>query len=225
MYSFILGFQRLVWCPKWTPASSSSFMVIVANEPPRSVCILRAAEPLRIAIPVPAPRGSGRIEHLKTNHSYGLSWLRLYSPHAGLPPPAETLPATSLHFPLRELEPLAGALLSVLLAFFAARVPADHALALQFLAQLSIELHQGPGDSELHGVCLAANSAAQHIRDHIERSRRVRRSQRSLRRRTLRRSHEIFLECAPVHLELTAARTQIHGGVSPLASSRSVILN
>src|SRR4249919_476226 len=23
MYGFILGFQRRVWCPKWTPASSS----------------------------------------------------------------------------------------------------------------------------------------------------------------------------------------------------------
>ena len=27
MYGFIFGFQRLVWCPKWTPASSSFFMV------------------------------------------------------------------------------------------------------------------------------------------------------------------------------------------------------
>ena len=26
MKGFILGFQRLVWCPKWTPASSSSFI-------------------------------------------------------------------------------------------------------------------------------------------------------------------------------------------------------
>src|SRR5260370_3197459 len=34
MYSFILGFQRLVWCPKWTPASSNSFMVILAKQPP-----------------------------------------------------------------------------------------------------------------------------------------------------------------------------------------------
>jgi hypothetical protein len=27
MNSFIFGFQRFVWCPKWTPASSSSFIV------------------------------------------------------------------------------------------------------------------------------------------------------------------------------------------------------
>src|SRR3990167_7686239 len=31
MYSFIFGFQRRVWWPKWTPASSSSFMVSVAT--------------------------------------------------------------------------------------------------------------------------------------------------------------------------------------------------
>src|SRR5882724_9355027 len=27
MYGFIFGFQRLVWCPKCTPASSSCFIV------------------------------------------------------------------------------------------------------------------------------------------------------------------------------------------------------
>ena len=31
MYFFILGFHLRVRCPKWTPASSSSFMVTVAN--------------------------------------------------------------------------------------------------------------------------------------------------------------------------------------------------
>jgi hypothetical protein len=28
MNGFIFGFQRLVWCPKWTPASNKSFMAI-----------------------------------------------------------------------------------------------------------------------------------------------------------------------------------------------------
>ena len=28
MYGFIFGFQRLVWWPKWTPASSSCFIVM-----------------------------------------------------------------------------------------------------------------------------------------------------------------------------------------------------
>src|SRR5437588_7144693 len=31
MYGRILGFQRLVWCPKWTPASSSCFRVTWAT--------------------------------------------------------------------------------------------------------------------------------------------------------------------------------------------------
>src|ERR1700675_3089568 len=34
MYFCILGFQRFVWCPKWTPASSSSFIVSPAIVPP-----------------------------------------------------------------------------------------------------------------------------------------------------------------------------------------------
>src|SRR4029453_14769412 len=44
MYFAIFGFQRLVWWPKWTPASRSSFMVICAiarylpvGLPPRSL--------------------------------------------------------------------------------------------------------------------------------------------------------------------------------------------
>src|SRR3990172_6211228 len=35
MYLAILGFHRLVWWPKWTPASSSSFIVIWDIPPPR----------------------------------------------------------------------------------------------------------------------------------------------------------------------------------------------
>src|SRR6266853_460511 len=31
MNCFILGFQRLVWCPKWTPASNSSLMPILST--------------------------------------------------------------------------------------------------------------------------------------------------------------------------------------------------
>src|SRR5512139_89698 len=37
MNGFIFGFQRFVWCPKWTPASSSSFMAIPAKLPPVGV--------------------------------------------------------------------------------------------------------------------------------------------------------------------------------------------
>src|SRR5450756_2660677 len=35
MYSFIFGFQRFVWWPKCTPASSMSFIAIAAKRPPQ----------------------------------------------------------------------------------------------------------------------------------------------------------------------------------------------
>src|ERR1700716_1637002 len=44
IYSFIFGFHRRVWWPKWTPASSNSFIVIsTANFPPQEidVCLPR----------------------------------------------------------------------------------------------------------------------------------------------------------------------------------------
>jgi hypothetical protein len=34
MNCFIFGFQRLVWCPKWTPASSKSFNAMPVKLPP-----------------------------------------------------------------------------------------------------------------------------------------------------------------------------------------------
>src|SRR5437667_187009 len=43
MYFCIFGFQRFVWWPKCTPASSSSFIVNVAMNPP-SVCLRRAQQ-------------------------------------------------------------------------------------------------------------------------------------------------------------------------------------
>src|ERR1700730_14687312 len=40
MYSFIFGFQRRVWWPKCTPASSNSFMVIsTAKFPPLRIAV------------------------------------------------------------------------------------------------------------------------------------------------------------------------------------------
>src|SRR5689334_25057346 len=37
MNFFMRGFQRRVWCPKWTPASSRSFIVVSATNPPVGV--------------------------------------------------------------------------------------------------------------------------------------------------------------------------------------------
>src|SRR6476619_1939771 len=50
MYSFIFGFQRLVWWPKWTPASSKSFIAIPANSPPLPFAELEAFARSRHAV-------------------------------------------------------------------------------------------------------------------------------------------------------------------------------
>src|ERR1044072_1164520 len=42
MYAFIFGFQRFVWCPKWTPASSKSFNAMPLKLPPKTSSVLPA---------------------------------------------------------------------------------------------------------------------------------------------------------------------------------------
>src|SRR5215470_15509475 len=60
MYSFIFGFQRLVWWPKCTPASSRSFIAIPGKLPP-SICRFGGAQHptlLTFAELEPLPRAS-----------------------------------------------------------------------------------------------------------------------------------------------------------------------
>src|SRR5512141_2254828 len=104
MNFFILGFQRFVWCPKCTPASRSSFMVICDIGPP---------------------------------------------------------------LPLRELEPGAGAALSVLLALLHARVAREEAGLLQGLAQLEVEQAERAGDAVADRARLPGAAAAVHHRDDV----------------------------------------------------------
>src|SRR6478672_4330776 len=56
----IFGFQRRVWCPKCTPASSSSRMVIAATVGPPMVVVagLRRAAPTEPATPAPPSEAS-----------------------------------------------------------------------------------------------------------------------------------------------------------------------
>src|SRR5690349_15467342 len=50
MYSFIFGFHRLVWWPKWTPASSNSVIAIAAKYPPLAFAELEALPRSRHAV-------------------------------------------------------------------------------------------------------------------------------------------------------------------------------
>src|ERR1700728_4247311 len=128
-------------------------MVIVANEPPYLVCIgnqlpvpscqfpvknsripqLVIGKHFPIAIPVPAPQGSGRIEHLKQLSAISSQPKTnpCHSERRRFPAGARNLHLqkrrASANLPLAELEPLARALLAVLLPFLAARVTRDHA--------------------------------------------------------------------------------------------------
>src|SRR5512137_2133976 len=43
MYGFIFGFQRLVWWPKWTPASSSCFMLMAVPLEVRAAAMVGSA--------------------------------------------------------------------------------------------------------------------------------------------------------------------------------------
>src|SRR5215831_1494765 len=52
MYCFIFGFQRFVWCPKWTPASSRSFNAIPFKVPPISLAFAELEALARALLPV-----------------------------------------------------------------------------------------------------------------------------------------------------------------------------
>src|SRR3954464_4704315 len=116
MYCFIFGFQRLVWCPKWTPASSRSFNAIPFKVPPL------------LTVPVPA--------------------------------------ITAL--PFAELEALARALLSVLLAFLDARVARQEAFLLQSRPQFEVVFHQRPRNAQAQRSGLAGDAAARDGGEYIE---------------------------------------------------------
>src|SRR5262245_31941645 len=135
MNRFIFGFQRRVWCPKWTPASSRSFMVML---------------------------GTSYLPGLWSS-TQPLSWTHL----SAREPPASGARVCGLGvLALAELEALAGARLSVLLAFLHARVTGQHALAPQDRPQRRIVGGQGAGDRQTQRVRLPRLAPAHDARGH-----------------------------------------------------------
>src|SRR5208283_2027449 len=127
--------------------------------------------------------------------------------------------------PLRELEASACALLSVLLAFLAARVAGDESLGLERLAQLRVELHQRARNTQLHRVGLTHHAAAAHRGNHVEGLADVGDAQRTPCRRPLLRGHKVRVALLLVDRELAAAGAQKHARNRRLAPPRSVVLN
>src|SRR4029079_17459932 len=135
MKSFIFGFQRFVWWPKWTPASSSSFMLTVGAPPAPCVGFTVVAKPS--------------------------SWSAAgHAGPAGLPASSRRLEIESLT--LAELEAAPRALLSVLLAFLDAGVPGQEAGLLQPLPQLEVEFAERARDAVTDGAGLGGGAASGH---------------------------------------------------------------
>src|SRR5215831_21349384 len=140
MNFFICGFHRRVWCPKCTPASSRSFIVISATD-----CLLRgsAAAPASRVAPPPAPE-SRTPAHLTGR----VRWV--------------------LRLPLAELEPLAGARLPVFLALLHARVAREEALAPEQALQRLVLAHERARDAEPDRASLAGEPSTGNACVHIE---------------------------------------------------------
>jgi len=124
-----------------------------------------------------------------------------------------------------ELEPLAGALLSVLLSFVRARVAGQKAELLQPGPQFRIEFHQGPGNAQTGRARLAGNPAAIGEDQQIELIRGLGGRQRLPHQgaRTLR--GKVILERAAVNFDLALAGPQENAGHRSLPASRTQILN
>src|SRR5687767_903304 len=126
----IFGFQRRVWCPKWTPASSRARSCAgTAMGGTASFWFAPPPASAAIAIPVGTPRD------------------RLHRC------------VDFLLLPLAELEPLAGLGLAVLLALHHARVAGEHPLRLERRPVPFVGDDQRARDAQLHGAGLAGEPA------------------------------------------------------------------
>src|SRR3569833_630175 len=126
---------------------------------------------------------------------------------------------------LAELESLACALLTVLLALLDASVAGQQAFGLERLPQLRIELDQCTGNAHLHCVCLRGDSTATNSGDHIEARCEFNDQEGHLGGNAQLLGNEVLVECLAVDFPLTGDRTQENAGDRRFAASRSVILN
>src|SRR6185437_4884196 len=125
---------------------------------------------------------------------------------------------------LRELEPLASALLAILLALVFAGVSSQQARFLQRSAELRVKFHQSTRDTKANGARLTGDAASVREHDHIETIRHFHYLQRKPRRNTTGVGGEIFFERTAVHGNFTRTLTQKNTRHARLAAARSEIL-
>src|SRR5712664_3075711 len=132
---------------------------------------------------------------------------------AGLRPPEKLT--------LRELEALARALLSVLLAFLHSRIARQKSVLPQRRPQLRIKSRNRPRQSHAYRSRLSANAAAMRRHDHVHLVGDIRELQRLNRVMLPRVIWKILLDRPAVHRELPRPRTKEHARHRLLAPSRS----
>src|SRR5258708_30650506 len=121
-----------------------------ANQPPQLVCIRTLKGP---GLPFPSTPPQGR---------WGDEFLKQLSAFSTQP---SAKPKT---LPLAELEALACALLTVLLALFGARITRHHAFSLELGAQLSVKQHESARNTKANRIGLPRHSTPAHICQDIQ---------------------------------------------------------
>src|SRR5712691_3422149 len=126
---------------------------------------------------------------------------------------------------LRELESLARALLSVLLAFLDPRIARDQSRVLQCRPQVAIVLNQSSCDSVANRAGLACRSAAGDVDEHDELVCRLRQLHRLTNDHPQRLVRKVYVERSAIDLEVAPAGSQVDSRRCALASSSSVVFN
>src|SRR5918912_3769156 len=134
-------------------------------------------------------------------------------------------PQSAIGLPFRELEALARALLSVLLAFFDARVARDEPRMLQGRAQVGVEFDERARDAVADRAGLACWPASIHVDENVKLVRRLGQLQRLADNHAQRLVRKILLEGFAIDLDFARARPQIDARRRSLAPTCSVILN
>src|SRR5229473_649917 len=202
MYSFIFGFQRRTWWPKWTPASNNSFIVTVTKllSPSRQlVCVLAAIVAFALkATNLKSRQWNSEISNLRFEIS---------------------------KLPFRKLEALARALLSVLLAFLNPGIARDQSRVFQCRSQVAVVFNQGARDSMANRTGLACGTAAGDVGEHIELADCLSQLHRLSNNHAQRLVRKIHLKRPAIDLKVARAGSQIYSRRRALASSSSVVFN
>src|SRR6266446_9777305 len=202
MYSFIFGFQRRTWWPKCTPASNNSFIVTVTKQ----------LSPLCQLVCVLAATVASALKATNQNRDNGISIsnFEMRIANCGLEKQEflnskSAIRNSQFSSSLRELEALARALLSVLLAFLDPRIARDQSRVFQGRPQVAVVLNQSSRNSVTNRSGLARWSAAGNVDQHVELGCRLSQLHRLTNDHPQRLVRKIHIERSAINLKVAAA--------------------